>query len=56
MEHSLSPYELWQIEMYGDCLEKKFPEEEIENGFAERVRNDAWLDDQQYFSMTEQEF
>ena len=56
MEHSLTFWELWQIETYGDLLEKKFPEEEIENGFSERARNDAWLDDQQHFSLTEQEF
>lgn len=56
MNQSLSPYQLWQIEMYGDCLEQKTPEEEPENNFRERERNDAWVDDQEYFSMTEQAF
>ena len=56
MPNELTPYEQWQLEQYGDILEKRYQDEEVENGFVARERDDRWTEEQTNFSLTEQEF
>ena len=47
MKKPESYYELFQLQMYGDILEKRYEPEEDENGKMKRDDDDRWTSEQE---------
>ena len=53
----LSPYERFQVEQYGDILEKKnAPDEEFENGHSNSYRHQREVSEIEQYWLIENEF